>query len=100
MTHSLQTRGLTRRSNTKVKRFVDYAEGVEPFRDVAKETKAPNAYTHLKDLDQENTCYIAQAADLCIMLTKGLNEAKGVYKQLGSVSGASWTEVSGANEHC
>lgn len=75
---------------------MDYAEGVEPFRDVAKETKAPNAYTHLKGLDQENTCYIAQAADLCIMLTKGLNEAKGVYKQLGSVSSASWTKVSRA----
>lgn len=69
---------------------------MEPFRDVANETKAPNAYTLLKDLDQENTCYIAQAADLCIMLTKGLNESKGVYKQLGSVSGASWTKVSGA----
>lgn len=81
-------------SNTKVKRFVDYAEGVAAFRDVAKETKAPNAYTHLKSLDQEDTCYIAQAADVCIMLTKGLDESKGVHKQLGTVSGASWTEVS------
>ncbi|TVY80438.1 hypothetical protein LSUE1_G006013, partial [Lachnellula suecica] len=81
-------------SNTKVKRFVDYADGVEPFRAIAKETKAPNAYTHLKGLDQEDTCHIAQAADLCIMLTKGLDESKGVYKQPGSVSSASWTEAS------
>jgi alpha-1,3/alpha-1,6-mannosyltransferase len=71
-----------------------YADGVSPFREVAEETPAPNAYTELKDLDQEDTCYIKEAADLCIMLTKGLNESKGVYKQMGSVSGASWTNVS------
>jgi len=90
-----KARGLTRGSNTKVKRFVDYAEGVEPFRKIASEMKSPNPYTHLKGLNQENTCHIAQAADLCIMLTKGLDEAKGVYKQLGSVYSASWTKVSG-----
>jgi alpha-1,3/alpha-1,6-mannosyltransferase len=61
---------------------------------VAKETTSPNAYTHLKGLDQEDTCHIAQAADLCLMLTKGLDESKGVFKQLGSVSAASWSEVS------
>ncbi|CAL3962545.1 unnamed protein product [Diplocarpon coronariae] len=79
-------------SNTKVKRFISYAEGVSPFVEVAKETPAPNAYTHLKDLDQENTCHIAQAADLCLMLTKGLDESRGVYKQLGDVSSASWSD--------
>lgn len=71
-----------------------YADGVSSFREVAKETPAPNAYTELQDLDQEDTCYIKEAADLCIMLTKGLNESKGVYKQTGNVSGASWTSVS------
>ncbi|KAI9054559.1 hypothetical protein LZ554_001714 [Drepanopeziza brunnea f. sp. 'monogermtubi'] len=80
-------------SNTKVKRFISYAEGVSPFLAVAKETPAPNAYTHLKDLDQENTCQIAEAADLCLMLTKGLNESRGVHKQLGEVSGASWSDL-------
>jgi alpha-1,3/alpha-1,6-mannosyltransferase len=76
-----------------VKRFVDYAEGVQAFRDVLKEMGRPNAYTHLKGLDQEDTCHIAQAADLCVMLTKGLDEEKGVFKQFGSVSRASWSEV-------
>ena len=79
-------------SNTKVKRFVAYAEGVSPFLDVANETPSPNAYTHIKQLEQEDTCHIAQAADLCIMLTKGLNKSKGVFKQLGKVSSASWTD--------
>lgn len=71
-----------------------YADGVKAFRDVAEETPAPNAYSHLKDLEQEDTCHIAQAADLCIMLTKGLDASKGVHKQLGSVSSASWSDVS------
>src|SRR5664279_2414969 len=76
-----------------------YADGVTPFKQVAEETPAPNAYTHLKGLDQEKTCHIAQAADLCIMLTKGLNESKGVFKQVGSVSGASWSDVSSSRPH-
>ena len=73
---------------------MSYAEGASPFRDVQMETKAPNAYTHLKQLDQDKTCHIAQAADLVIMLTNGLNESKGVYKQLGEAKSADWTEVS------
>ncbi|TVY41290.1 hypothetical protein LSUB1_G002225 [Lachnellula subtilissima] len=80
-------------SNTKVKRFIDYAEGVQPFRDVVKEAEKPNAYTHLKGLDQEDTCHIAQAADMCIMLTKGLDLERGVAKQVGNVSKASWSEA-------
>lgn len=81
-------------SNTKVKRFVMYAEGISPFREIAEETPSPNAYSHLKGLEQENTCHIAQAADLCIMFTKGLSASKGVDKQLGSVSSAAWSDVS------
>jgi alpha-1,3/alpha-1,6-mannosyltransferase len=80
-------------SNTKVKRFVMYAEGVSPFREIAEETPTPNAYSHLKGLEQENTCHIAEAADLCIMLTKGLDESRGVDKQLGSISSAQWSNV-------
>ncbi|TID21845.1 hypothetical protein E2P81_ATG05112 [Venturia nashicola] len=79
-------------SNTKVKRFVMYAEGVGPFLKIAEEAKKPNAFTHLKKLNQENTCHIAEAADLCIMLTKGLDESKGVDKQFGSVSSAKWSD--------
>lgn len=79
-------------SNTRVKRFMSYAEGVPVFKQIAEETAAPNAISHLKSLDQENTCHIAQAADLCLMLTKGLDESKGVFKELGHVSNASWSE--------
>lgn len=81
-------------SNTKVNRFMAYAEGVSPFREVAKEAKAPNAYTTLQDMDQDKTCHIAQAADLVIMLTKGLDESKGVFKLHSTASSATWTEVS------
>lgn len=80
--------------NTKVKFFTKYAEGVEPFRAIAKETPEPNAMSHLLSLDQEKTCHIAQAADLCLMLTKGLNEEKGVFKQQGRVTDASYSNVS------
>lgn len=73
---------------------MSYAEGVKAFRDVAKETPRPNAYSHLANLDQEATCHIAEAADLCIMLTRGLDESKGVHKQLGRAKGASWSDAS------
>jgi alpha-1,3/alpha-1,6-mannosyltransferase len=72
---------------------MSYAEGVPAFKQIAEETEAPNAISHLKSLDQENTCQIAEAADLCLMLTGGLNEEKGVFKELGHVSKASWSEV-------
>lgn len=80
-------------SNTKVKRFAMYAEGVKPFRDLIEQTPKPNAYSELMSLNQEDTCYIAEAADLCIMFTKELDESKGVHKQIGSVESASWSNV-------
>lgn len=73
-----------------------YADGVSPFRQITEGTPVPNAYSHLKSLEQEDTCQISEAADLCIMLTKGLNPSKGVDKQLGSVSSAQWSGVSNA----
>ncbi|KAH8684585.1 pyridine nucleotide-disulfide oxidoreductase-domain-containing protein [Tricladium varicosporioides] len=79
-------------SNTKVKFFVGYAEGISTFKDVAKETPSPNAYTVLKSLNQEKTCHIAEAADLCLMLTSGLNQSRGVHKQQGKLTDASWCE--------
>lgn len=72
---------------------MSYAEGVPVFRQIAEEIAVPNAISRLKSLDQDNTCHIAQAADLCLMLTKGLDESKGVFKELGHVSNASWSEV-------
>jgi hypothetical protein len=77
-----------------------YAEGVAPFLEVEKETKTPNAHTFLRNMDQDKTCHIAQAADLVIMLTKGLNESKGVYKILGDAKHATWTEVGPPNFTC
>ena len=87
-------------SNTKVKRFVMYADGVTAFKDVAEGTPSPNAYSHLRNLNQEDTCHIAQAADLCIMLTRGLDASKGIHKRLGTVSHASWSEVGSNSSPC
>lgn len=78
-------------SNTKVKFFTKYAEGVEVFRSIAKETPEPNAMSHLLSLNPEKTCHIAQAADLCLMLTDGLDEQKGVTKHQGRVTDATWS---------
>jgi len=75
--------------------FTAYADGVSVFRSIAKSTSQPNAISQLKSLDQEKTCQIAGAADMCLMLTKGLDQSMGVCKQLGIVTEASWSQVSG-----
>ncbi|RFU35157.1 hypothetical protein B7463_g1253, partial [Scytalidium lignicola] len=80
-------------SNTTVKLFLEYAQGVKVFREIVEETPVPHAISRMKELDQEDTCQISRAADMCVMLTEGLNESKGVYKQLGHVSSASWTDA-------
>ncbi len=49
--------------------------------------------SHLLSLDPEKTCHIAQAADLCLMLIKGLDESKGVFKHQGRVTDARWSNV-------
>lgn len=85
---------LTMSSNTKVKRFVMYAEGVESFKKVIEETEKPNAYTVLKDLDQEKTCHIAEAADLCKLLARGFVRSHGVFRRQGKLHSASLTPVS------
>jgi hypothetical protein len=73
---------------------VAYADAVSSFREIVENTPTPNAYSHLQSLEQEKTCHIAQAADLCIMLTRGLNESQNVFKQRGRVSNASHSDVS------
>lgn len=87
-------RGLIGGSNTKVKRFIMYADGVAPFREVAESTAAPNAYTKLKEMDQDETCQIADAADLCLMLADGLSKRSDVERVTGSAKSASWSLVS------
>lgn len=85
-------------SNTKVKFFSMFAEALEPFQQVIKETATPNAYSRLKDLDQEKTCHIAEAADLGLMLATGLNESKGVSRfRQSRLRSASWSKANGWN---
>jgi alpha-1,3/alpha-1,6-mannosyltransferase len=81
-------------SNTKVKRFLDYADGVEPFRKITEEAKQPNAYTVMRDMDQEKTCEISQAADLCNFLTAGLKEHDDVHWFKQKIFCAMWSQVS------
>ncbi|KAB8293998.1 hypothetical protein EYC80_009462 [Monilinia laxa] len=78
-------------SNTKVKFFTMFADALEPFRQITEDAATPNAYSHLKGLDQEKTCHIAEAANLGIMLGQGLGANKGVVKFLGKVQRASWS---------
>jgi len=84
-------------ANTKVKRFMSFADSTKVFREITGEAPSvaaqKNAYQVLKSMDQEATSHIAQAADLCIQLTEGLIEEKGVVKKTGKVSEASWTEA-------
>ncbi|KAF7861888.1 hypothetical protein EAF04_007770 [Stromatinia cepivora] len=85
-------------SNTKVKFFSMFADALEPFQQITKNAAAPNAYSRLKDLDQEKTCHIAEAADLALMLAKGLTESKGVTRfNNGRVRSASWSDANGWN---
>ncbi|KAG9246631.1 pyridine nucleotide-disulfide oxidoreductase-domain-containing protein [Calycina marina] len=79
-------------ANTKVKRFVSYADSTRAFKEITGSAKKPNAYEALRDADQESTSHISEAADMCIMLTEALNESKGVVKQTGRVTDAEWTE--------
>lgn len=71
-----------------------YAEEISPFRDIARRSPEPNAISHLKNLDQEKTCHIAEAADMCLMLTQELANLDGVSMQAGYVADAAWSKVS------
>ena len=90
-------------SNTKVKMFVDYAEGVAPFRrivsglpsrsrwDEPSESNAVSAdgkhdkLQDLRRLDPEKGCRLMHAADATLMLTEGLKKTRGVEAQQGRV---------------
>ncbi|CAD6446195.1 f9069557-a81f-456d-aa9f-8621c3ac807c [Sclerotinia trifoliorum] len=85
-------------SNTKVKFFSMFAEALEPFQQIIKDTATPNAYSLLKDLDQEKTCHIAEAAGLGLMLARGLDESKGVNRfRHGRLRSAYWSNDNGWN---
>lgn len=59
-------------SNTKVNLFLQFADVIEPFRQIVSAATRPNAITALQDLPQEKGCELGKAADMCLMLTQGL----------------------------
>jgi hypothetical protein len=83
---------LTCASNTKVKRFMGYAEGVEAFRKIAETADPPNIYTSMKGMDQEKTCKLYKAANLCRFLAQGLSNIPSVDSVKGRVLEAGLSE--------
>ncbi|RMZ80131.1 hypothetical protein DV737_g3192, partial [Chaetothyriales sp. CBS 132003] len=79
-------------SNTKVKLFLDFAQAVKPFQDIIDTTPSPNPVTHLEQLDQNQHCTIADAADMCRMLTDGLLKRDDVTAVFGNVNAANWAD--------
>ncbi|KAK4994994.1 hypothetical protein LTR66_005098 [Elasticomyces elasticus] len=78
-------------SNTKVSLFRDFAEAVQPFRDVvraASEGGQSNAFTRLGALRQDQGCELGYAADMTLMLTEGLVKSPGVETRRGSCEAA------------
>jgi len=75
-------------SNTKTKLFVDFAEAVEPFRQVIEQTPSPNAVDSLRQLEQDKGCQLGNAGDMLLMLTDGLKRTPGVEVRRGRVTGA------------
>lgn len=75
-------------SNTKVKLFVDFAEATEPFRKVLEDTPSPHAIDYIRKLPQDQGCELGYAADMCLMLTEGLQKTPGVEARQGRVTAA------------
>ncbi|KAF0320872.1 hypothetical protein K4K61_006531 [Colletotrichum sp. SAR11_59] len=59
-------------SNTKAGLFVDFATAVAPFRQIVEAAEEPNPFTALQQLQQDQGCELKYAADLCLMLSKGV----------------------------
>ncbi|KCV68345.1 hypothetical protein H696_05262 [Fonticula alba] len=74
-------------SNTKVTFFVQYATGVQPFRDVIAQaaSKGENAFSKLEAMDQNTGCELSHAGELVRFLTDGLRERDDVSPIFGSV---------------
>ncbi|KAI1340047.1 hypothetical protein F5Y15DRAFT_415473 [Xylariaceae sp. FL0016] len=75
-------------SNTKVDLFVKFARDVPAFREVVETTPKPNAVTALQNLPQDQGCQLSYAADMCLMLTRGLVRHPGVQQEVGKVTAA------------
>ncbi|KAI0970735.1 hypothetical protein F4678DRAFT_100983 [Xylaria arbuscula] len=81
-------------SNTKVGLFVQFANDVLPFGAIVKATPQPNALTALQELPQDQGCTLSYAADMCLMLTRGLIVHPGVQSHRGKVTSATLDERS------
>ncbi|KAK5136191.1 hypothetical protein LTR08_004028 [Meristemomyces frigidus] len=93
-------------SNTKVGLFIDFATAVAPFRKIVSGTPSRSRWEEpsasdgvivngksdklqrLRELDQTTGCELSYAADMIVMLTKGLRHTPGVITQQGKVGEA------------
>lgn len=80
-------------SNTKVKLFLDYAQAVEPFREIVESTPKPNAITALQDLNPSDTCPLGKAGDMLLTLTSGLSANSRVKISHATVGDAQWVSA-------
>ena len=99
-------------SNTKVKLFIDFATGTEPFRQVVRghpspgssdksnwngevsKRDVPDKLEAMRHLEPEKGCQLSYPADMSLMLAEGLTEFPGVTKHIGRVTEASFNENS------
>ncbi|OKL56782.1 hypothetical protein UA08_07813 [Talaromyces atroroseus] len=79
-------------SNTKVSFFRSYATSVQPFRNIVQSTRTPNAFSVMNKLDQDDTCSLHYAADMCKDLTAGLLKMKQVSHYRGEVTSANFED--------
>ncbi|KPM37500.1 hypothetical protein AK830_g9046 [Neonectria ditissima] len=94
-------------SNTRVDLFAKFATAVAPLQRVVDSTPAPNAFTALGRLPQDQGCSLSYAADLCLMLTDGLaREFPSVAQHRGKVTNATldkhtstWTVALDESDH-
>lgn len=83
-------------SNTKVSMFTEYGQALEPFRRIIDQAKGTNAFSTLQSLPQDQGCSIAHAADLVLMLSKGVQQMPGLDTTKGRVSGGNFDMASKA----
>ncbi|KAF2861424.1 hypothetical protein K470DRAFT_281460 [Piedraia hortae CBS 480.64] len=81
-------------SNTKVGLFVDFATAVEPFRQIINDCD-PVEMRRLRALDQSKGCELGYAADMILMLTRGLQRMPGISSQKTTAKSAVLDERTG-----
>lgn len=75
-------------SNTKVKLFTQFAEAVAPFREALGGASQEDKLQFMRALEQEKGCRLSNAAEMCLVLTEGLRDAKGLEMKQGRVASA------------